>query len=84
MNPQKETRNPEGERQRKSLSSWFFTREEPDKNYLPDLKTQWGIMTRAERVKFVFGALIGLLLFISALVLVYFLLTNIVTWLGFF
>jgi hypothetical protein len=60
---------------RKHLSGWFVTREEPDKDYLPDLKSQWGQMNSAERGKFIIGALFGALLFIGALILVYWLLS---------
>lgn len=57
------------------LLSWFVTREEPDKDYLPDLKTQWAQLTTIGRIKFIIGALIGAALFFAALYMVYLLLS---------
>jgi hypothetical protein len=64
---------------KKPLSGWFFTREDPDKDYLPDLKSQWALMDTAERAKFVIGAIVGAMLFIGALILVYWLLSMMVS-----
>ena len=58
-------------KEKKTLLGLFFAREEPDKEYLPDLKTQWGKMDQKERIKFILGAIFGLIIFVGALILVY-------------
>jgi len=68
--------NPE-RRKRKSILGALFTREEPDKDYMPQLNSQWGKMNQPERVKFVLGAIVGLALFIGALTVVYLFLSSI-------
>jgi hypothetical protein len=68
----------EGEK-RKTLFGWFLARDEPDKEYLPDLKHQWEHMDRSDRVKFILGVLVGALLFIGSLILVYLLLAAMVS-----
>jgi hypothetical protein len=75
MGNQPSSEKPSNKGKRKRLSGWFVTREEPDKDYLPDLKSQWAHMDSAERVKFVIGGIIGAMLFIGALILVYWLLS---------
>jgi|GEM_PF-1832969 len=71
MNPQNESEDSEKSKKRFSLSSWFVTREEPDEDYMPDLRTQWEQMRGLEKVKFVLGAVVGLLIFLGALYLVF-------------
>lgn len=63
---------------RKGLLGWFVTREEPDKDFLPDLKSQWMQLDKSERFKFIAGAIVGAALFIGSLVLVYLLLSTMV------
>jgi len=75
MGNQPSSEKPPIKEKRKPLSGWFVTREEPDKDYLPDLKSQWAHMDSTERVKFVIGAIVGAMLFIGALILVYWLLS---------
>lgn len=75
---QKETKEKSHNNRRKGLFGWFFTREEPDKDYLPDLKSQWNKMDTSERIKFIAGAIVGAALLIGALVLVYVLLSAMV------
>jgi hypothetical protein len=75
MGNQPNSEKPPIKEKRKFLSGWFVTREEPDKDYLPDLKSQWAQMDSAERVKFIIGAIVGAMLFVGALILVYWLLT---------
>ncbi len=58
-------------KEKKTLLGLFFAREEQDKAYFPDLKTQWGKMDQNERVKFILGALVGLIIIVGALILVY-------------
>lgn len=82
MNPQTGSQKAPDTKNKKTLMGWFVSREEPDKEYLPDLKSQWANMKRPERVRFVLGAIVGLVVFIAALVLVYFILAAIVGWLG--
>jgi hypothetical protein len=79
MGNQPNSEKPPNKVKRKRLSGWFFTREEPDKDYLPDLKSQWADMDSAERVKFVIGAIVGAIIFIGALMLVYWLLSAMVS-----
>jgi hypothetical protein len=81
MNPQTGSQEPPGEK-KKTLLGWFVSREEPDKEYLPDLKSQWANMGRPDRVKFILGAIFSAVVFIAALVVVYFILAAIVGWLG--
>ncbi|HEY9122011.1 MAG TPA: hypothetical protein VIM80_03360, partial [Brevefilum sp.] len=57
----------------------FFTREEPDKEYLPELKDQWATMKKGERIKFAIGAIVGLAIFIAALMLVYMIISGIIS-----
>ena len=66
------------DQKRKTLLGWFVSREEPDKDYMPDLKSQWGSMNCNERIKFIAGGIVGLVLFIGALLLVYILLSAII------
>jgi hypothetical protein len=68
---QKNDIDKEQKREKKSILGSFFAREERDKDYMPDLKSQWGEMNRKERGKFVLGAVFGLIVFIGALILVY-------------
>lgn len=77
------SQKPAEKEKKKTFMGWFVAREEPDEDYLPDLKSQWAKMERAERIKFIFGGIFGVVVFIAALVLVYFLLAAIVGWLGF-
>jgi len=58
-------------KEKKTLLGLFFAREEPDKAYFPDLKTQWRKMDQHERIKFILGALVGLIIIVGALILVY-------------
>jgi len=82
MKPDNSSNTPPQHEKKKTLMGWVLSREEPDKAYLPDLKSQWAMMDRPDRVKFVLGAILGALLFVAALVLVYYLLAAIVGWLG--
>lgn len=60
----------------KSILGSFFGRQERDETYVPELKTQWAQMETGARVKFVLGALLGLILFLGALTLVFLLLSS--------
>jgi hypothetical protein len=82
MKPENSSQKPPQQKQKKTMMGWFFSQEEPDKEYLPDLKSHWAVMDPPEKVKFVLGAILGAVLFVAALVLVYYLLAAIVGWLG--
>lgn len=82
MKPENSSQKPPQQEKKKTMMGWFVSREEPDKAYLPDLKSQWAVMDPPEKVKFVLGAILGAVLFVAALVLVYYLLAAIVGWLG--
>lgn len=56
---------------KKSLFSAFFSRPERDETFREDLGKEWKDLNKGERVKFVLGAIIGLLLFLGSLWLVY-------------
>ena len=58
-----------------SLMQALFTRPEKDTEYMADLQNQWAIMSRKERIKFVTGAVFGLILFLGALIGVFFILS---------
>jgi hypothetical protein len=55
--------------ERKSILRTLLSRPEPDKTYNSDLKEQWADLDKKNRIKFVIGAVTGLILFIGALVL---------------
>jgi hypothetical protein len=57
-------------RQKRKLLDIFLTREEPDKDYIPELKDQWNTLKNRERVKFVFGAFVGLLIVVGGIILI--------------
>lgn len=61
---------------KKTILELFFTRSERDKDYIPDLTKQWSAMDTPQRIRFVFGAVVGLIIFIGALLLVYFILSK--------
>jgi hypothetical protein len=64
--PKNETQNG-----RKSIFDRLFAKPSRDETYISDLKAQWASMNRADRIKFVLGVIIGLALFIGALLLAY-------------
>lgn len=66
----------QAEKPKKSFFKTFFGKQEPDKTYMPDLKFEWSNMGQNERVKFILGAIFGLVLFIGALILVFILLSS--------
>lgn len=62
-------------KQKRRLLDIFLTREEPDENYLPELKAQWNAMDNEERVKFILGALVGLIIILGGMFLIYYLIS---------
>ena len=56
---------------KKSILGSLFGKQNPDKTYVTDLKLQWTKMDHKDRIKFILGATVGLILFISALFFVY-------------
>ena len=71
MSQQKKQKTGQENKKHKTILGALFTREEPDKDYIPELKSQWGILSQSERVKFLIGAIVGLVLFFGALYLTY-------------
>ena len=71
MAEQKKSKNSKKEKQKRKLLDIFLTREEPDQDFLPEHKSQWKSMNKGERVKFIIGALIGLIIFVGGLILAY-------------
>jgi len=71
--PSKKQDQPQGDkRQRPSILSALFAKHEKDESYLPELKAQWEAMAGKERLLFVLGGLLGLILLAGAILLVYF------------
>ena len=64
--------------QRRSFIERLFSKPDRDQNYVPELKAQWSALDSAGRVKFVLGALIGLILFFGALFLAYLALSSLI------
>ncbi len=62
---------------RLSILGAFFSKSKKNETYFPELRAQWKGMDKGDRVKFVLGAILGLAIFIGALVVVYFLLAAI-------
>ena len=57
--------------QRKSILERLFSKPANDQDYVPDLKDSWNTLDSTGRIMFIIGALIGLILFLGALVLAY-------------
>lgn len=53
----------------------LLDRPEKDTAYMSDLQGQWDRMSRDERVKFALGAVFALVLFVAALIGVFFLIS---------
>lgn len=75
MPKEKNAKDKNQKRKKKNFLDTFLTREEPDEDYLPDLKSQWNAMNNAERVKFVLGAIIGLMIVLGGIVLIFLLIS---------
>jgi hypothetical protein len=56
---------------KRTILGSFFTREEPDEDYIPELKLQWGAMDQGQKIKFILGGIIGVILFVAALTLAF-------------
>ena len=74
MSNPKDKKNNSEDNQKPSLLNIFMTKEKPDKTYFPELKDQWKELDGKNKVKFVLGALVGLIIIAGALALVYYLL----------
>lgn len=55
-----------------SLLQALITRPEKDTEYMTDLQNQWAVMDKPERIKFVAGAIFGLIVFFGLLIGVFF------------
>ncbi len=74
-NKQKQNSDP---KEPETLFGRLFSRSSGDQAYISDLQAQWADLDRPDRVKFVFGALLGLALFVGALLLAYWVLSSLV------
>ncbi len=63
----KKNTSPKKEGGRKSIFAALFSKGKQDKTYRSDLLHQWEGMKQRERVQFILGAVVGLLLFMTAL-----------------
>ena len=75
MPEDKKTKDNSRKKQKRRLLDIFLTREEPDENYLPELKSQWNAMDNRERVRFILGALVGLIIILGGMFLIYYLIS---------
>jgi len=64
------------EKQKRRFLDIFLTREEPDEDYMPDLKNQWTSMDQKDRIIFILGALFGLIIILGGLILIYILISS--------
>ena len=55
-----------------SLLQALITRPKKDTEYMTDLQNQWAVMDKPERIKFVAGAIFGLIVFFGLLIGVFF------------
>lgn len=67
--------NKDKEKPKKSILGSLFRKPEKDKEYIPDLQSQWGKMDNPARIKFIVGMVFGLLVFIGALGLAFYVLS---------
>jgi len=74
MSNPKDKKNKSEDNQKPSLLNIFMTKEKPDKTYFPELKAQWKELEGRDKVKFILGAIVGLIIIAGALALVYYLL----------
>ena len=56
------------EKSKPSLLQTLVTRPEKDTEYMADLQSQWAVMDKSERMKFVAGAILALILFAGMLI----------------
>jgi len=78
MNEKKEIKEKQEREKKNTILGSLLSRPEADKAYISDLQSQWKQLGRTERVKFIFGSIVGLLLFITALLMTYLLLSTII------
>ena len=76
MKNNKSTETDQKGKPKKSILRAFFGKKEPDKAYMSDLRYEWQNMIQKDRVKFVLGAVFGLIIFIFALIMVYIVLSR--------
>lgn len=74
MSNPKDKHHKSTDHQKPSLLNIFMAKEKPDKTFYPELKEQWKGLNLREKIKFIFGAFIGLIIIVGALALVYYLL----------
>jgi len=78
MSRENKSKGPQQREKRNSLLGWLIAREEPDQDYVPELKTQWMQLDLAGRIKFVVGVIVGAILFFGSLYVVYLVLSAMV------
>ena len=78
MNNGPEDKNIKEDSSQKKLFSKLFSRGERDKEFMTDLNQEWGNLSQKGRVRFLLGALVGLILFLLSLMLVYFVMAAII------
>jgi hypothetical protein len=61
---------------RKTILSTLFNKGDRDTTYRPDLQAQWSRLDPHQRVQFILGGVVGLVLLLGALLLAFFLLSN--------
>ena len=71
MDKKQNKKDNEDHTQKKTFLGSFLAREKFEENYIPDLKTEWESMNQREKIKFILGGLIGLLIVIGAGVLLF-------------
>lgn len=70
MPEDKKSKDRNQKKQKRKLLDIFLTREQPDEDFMPELKAQWKTMNSGERVKFVLGAVVGLLIVLGGIILI--------------
>ncbi len=72
MPEKKEGSKNKDQEERKTIFNRLFSKpSRNDEDYMSDLQLQWAELDTPGRMKFVLGAIIGLILFIGALILSY-------------
>lgn len=78
MPSENSSKDKKSKKPKKGFLQAFFTREEPDEDYIPELKAQWHTMNKNERVKFLIGALAGLMILLVGMSLIYIFISSLI------
>lgn len=79
MSEEKKSNDKDQNKSKRNLMDLFLTREKPDEDYIPDIKDQWDKMDTGQRVKFILGAVLGLLIVLGGIILIIFLISALQT-----